>query len=71
MLTMEDGLSLSLNGVAVAKTLESCVGVGHVKADLEENTPQSPYLARQMLMDFMLQEHGVPHDGPKDSNTGG
>jgi hypothetical protein len=22
-------------------------------------------------MDFVLQEHGVPHDGPKDSNTGG
>jgi hypothetical protein len=22
-------------------------------------------------MDFMLQEHGVPHDGPKDSNAGG
>jgi hypothetical protein len=24
-----------------------------------------------MSMDFMLQEHGVPHDGPKDSNAGG
>jgi hypothetical protein len=22
-------------------------------------------------MDFVSQEHGVPHDGPKDSNTGG
>jgi hypothetical protein len=22
-------------------------------------------------MDFVLQEHGVPHDGPKDSNAGG
>jgi hypothetical protein len=21
--------------------------------------------------DFMSQEHGVPHDGPKDSNAGG
>jgi hypothetical protein len=21
-------------------------------------------------MDFVSQEHGVPHDGPKDSNTG-
>jgi hypothetical protein len=24
-----------------------------------------------MSMDFMSQEHGVPHDGPKDSNTRG
>jgi hypothetical protein len=39
VLTMEDGLSLSPDGVATAKTLEPCVGIGHVKADLEENTP--------------------------------
>jgi hypothetical protein len=42
MLTMEDGLGLSPNGVAEGKTLEPCIGVGHVKADLEENTPQPP-----------------------------
>jgi hypothetical protein len=30
------------NGIAEAKTLEPCVGVGHVEADLEENTPQPP-----------------------------
>jgi hypothetical protein len=42
VLTMEDGLGLSPNGVAVAKTLESCIGIGHVEADLEENTPQPP-----------------------------
>jgi hypothetical protein len=23
-----------------------------------------------LLMDFVSQEHGVPHDGPKDSNAG-
>jgi hypothetical protein len=40
--TMEDGLGLSPNSVATAKTLEPCVGVGHVEADLGENTPQSP-----------------------------
>jgi hypothetical protein len=34
MLAMEDGLGLSLNGVAAAKTLEPCVGVGHIEADL-------------------------------------
>jgi hypothetical protein len=39
MLMMEDGLGLSLNGIAAAKTLEPCIGVGHVKADPEENTP--------------------------------
>jgi hypothetical protein len=39
VLTTEDGLGLSPNGVATAKTLEPCVGVGHVEADLEENTP--------------------------------
>jgi hypothetical protein len=42
MLTTEDGLGLSPNGVAAEKMLESCVGVGHVEADLEENTPQPP-----------------------------
>jgi hypothetical protein len=42
VLTMEDGLGLPPNGVAVAKTLEPCVGVGHVEVDLEENTPQPP-----------------------------
>jgi hypothetical protein len=42
VLTMENGLGLSPNGIAVAKTLEPCVGVGHVKADLEENTPHPP-----------------------------
>jgi hypothetical protein len=36
---MEDGLGLPPNGVAVAKMLEPCVGIGHVEADLEENTP--------------------------------
>jgi hypothetical protein len=39
VLAMKDGLGLSPNGVAAAKTLEPCVGVGHVEADLEENTP--------------------------------
>jgi hypothetical protein len=39
---MEDGLGLPSNSIAMAKTLEPCVGVGHVKADLEENTPQPP-----------------------------
>jgi hypothetical protein len=36
---MEDGLGLPPSSVVMAKTLEPCVGVGHVKADLEENTP--------------------------------
>jgi hypothetical protein len=38
--TTEDGLGLPPNGVAAAKTLEPCIGVGHVEVDLEENTPQ-------------------------------
>jgi hypothetical protein len=42
VLTTEDGLGLSPNSVVAAKTLEPCVGVGHVEADLEENTPQPP-----------------------------
>jgi hypothetical protein len=42
MMTTENGLGLSPNGVVAAKTLESCVGVSHVKANLEENTPQPP-----------------------------
>jgi hypothetical protein len=69
--TMEDGLGLSPSSVAMAKTLEPCVGVGHVEADLEEKHTIAPYLARQMSMDFVSQEHGVPRDGPKDSNARG
>jgi hypothetical protein len=42
VLTMEDGLGLSPNDITVAKTLDPCVGIGHVEADLEENTPQPP-----------------------------
>jgi hypothetical protein len=37
--TTEDRLSLPPDSVAAAKMLEPCVGVGHVEADLEENTP--------------------------------
>jgi hypothetical protein len=40
--TMEDGLGLPPNGVTAVKTLEPCIGVGHVEADLDENTPQPP-----------------------------
>jgi hypothetical protein len=69
-LATDDGLGISSNSVAAAKMLEPCVGVSHVEADLEE-THHSPYLARQMLGDFVSQEHGVPHDGPKDMNAGG
>jgi hypothetical protein len=36
----EDGLGLSPDSVTAAKTLESCIGVGHVEANLKENTLQ-------------------------------
>jgi hypothetical protein len=35
----EDGLGLPPNSIATVKTLEPWVGVGHVEADLGENTP--------------------------------
>jgi hypothetical protein len=53
---------------AKAKTVMMIIT--HVEADLEETTI-APYLACQMSMDFVSQEHGVPCDGPKDSNAGG
>jgi hypothetical protein len=31
----------------------------------------SNLLFGDLSMDFVSQEHGVPHDGPKDSNAGG
>jgi hypothetical protein len=68
VLVTDDGLSISSTSIAAAKTLEPCVGVGHGKADLE-NT--APYLVRQMSVDFVSREHGVPREGPKDSNGGG
>jgi hypothetical protein len=36
MLAMDDGLGISSNGIAAVKTLEPCIGVGHIEADLEE-----------------------------------
>jgi hypothetical protein len=62
------GRALHLENGALAKTLGTIIT--HVEANLEE-TLHSPYLARQMSGDFMSQEHGVPHDGPKDLNVGG
>jgi hypothetical protein len=41
VLATDDGLGISSNSVAVAKTLEPCVGIGHGEADLE-NIPQPP-----------------------------
>jgi hypothetical protein len=64
------GLVFSSNSVAAAKTLEPCVGVGHGEADLGKHTI-APYLARQMSVDFVSQEHGIPHEGLKDLNAGG
>jgi hypothetical protein len=40
-LTMDDRLGVAPCSVAAAKMLKSCIGVGHVEADLE-NTPQPP-----------------------------
>jgi hypothetical protein len=67
---MDDGIGISSNNIAAAKMLEPCVGVGNGKADLGKHTI-APYLAHQMSVDFMSQEHGVPHEGPKDLNAGG
>jgi hypothetical protein len=39
---MEDGFGLPPNSVAMAKTLEPCISVSHVEADLGESTPQPP-----------------------------
>jgi hypothetical protein len=41
VLARNDGLSISSNSVAAAKTLETCIGVSHGEADLEE-THHSP-----------------------------
>jgi hypothetical protein len=38
---MDDWLGVDPSSVAAVKTLKSCVGVGHVEADLE-NKPQPP-----------------------------
>jgi hypothetical protein len=35
------------------------------------NLDEGPEVSGQVSMDFMSPEHGVPHDGPKDSNAGG
>jgi hypothetical protein len=70
VLATDDGLGISSNSVAAVKTLEPCIGVSHGEADLGEHTI-APYLARQMSVDFVSQEHRVPQEGPKDSNAGG
>jgi hypothetical protein len=70
VLATDDGLGISSNSVAAVKTLEPCIGVSHGEADLGKHTI-APYLARQMSVDFVSQEHRVPQEGPKDSNAGG
>jgi hypothetical protein len=52
MLATDDGLGISSNSIAAAKTLEPCVGVGHGKADLGKHTI-APYLAHKMSVDFV------------------
>jgi hypothetical protein len=34
----DDRLGVALSSIAAAKALKSCIGIGHVEADLE-NTP--------------------------------
>jgi hypothetical protein len=70
VLVTDDGLGISSNSIAATKMLEPGVGIGHGKADLGKHAT-TPYLARQMSVDFISQEHGVPHKGTKDSNGGG
>jgi hypothetical protein len=38
---MDDRLDVTPSGVAAAKALKSCIGIGHVEANLE-NTLQTP-----------------------------
>jgi hypothetical protein len=70
VLAADDGLGISSNSIVAAKTLESCVGVSHGEADLEE-THHNPLPGMPNVGGFRVAEHGVPHDGPKDSNAGG
>jgi hypothetical protein len=39
----DDWLGVDPSGIAVANLLKSCVGIGHVEADVE-NTPELPTL---------------------------
>jgi hypothetical protein len=37
---------------------------------IEGSRPKQDWVVWSVSMDFVSQEHGVPRDGPKDSNTG-
>jgi hypothetical protein len=58
VLAMNDGLGISSNSIAAAKTLEPCVGVSYVEADLEE-THHSPLPGAPNVEGFCVKEHGV------------
>jgi hypothetical protein len=68
--TMEAGLGLPLSSIATAKTLEPCVGVCHVEADLEENTPQPPTWRAKCRWISCRKNTGNHATDPKDSNAG-
>jgi hypothetical protein len=53
VLATDDGLDISSNGVAAVKTLEPCVGVSHVEADLEE-THHNPLLGAPNVGGFRV-----------------
>jgi hypothetical protein len=66
----EDGLSLSSNGIAAAKTLEPCVGAGCVEADLEEITPQPPTLQAKCRWISCRKNTGYHATDPKIRTQG-
>jgi hypothetical protein len=59
------------SSVATAKTLEPCVGVGHVEADIKENTPQPPTWRAKCRWILCRKNTGYHATDPEDSNAGG
>jgi hypothetical protein len=69
-LTMDDWLGVASSSVRAAKTLKSRIGVGHVKADLE-NAPHPPTWRAKCRWVFVSQEHRYHAKDSKVSNAGG
>jgi hypothetical protein len=58
---------------SISKNLDSSFLSVDEKGNIIPKTPKVALVAAQayLSMDFVSQEHGVPRDGPKESNAGG
>jgi hypothetical protein len=67
----EDSLERTSSMTSPPPALSKDLVVDKKRKRVEEFASSSAFAPKTVSMDFVSQEHGVPRDGPKDSNAGG